>query len=261
MILELKDIQLSFSNARKERFNLLSGVNLKVQDGEITSLIGGNGAGKTTLFNVISGFQKGFSGQVLFEGKEISTLAPYEISRFGIGRLFQGKQLMGSLTILENMMMASSDRTGEFPFSYLVYPKLLKEKEREKKEKAVEIMETLFGKGCKYIDMLNHPASELSYGEQRMIAIARLLMGENKLLLLDEPTSGVNPAYNKTIAQIILRMSQEQNLTVLMIEHNMHFVREVAAKCAFLDEGQIRAYGETDTIIDNPEVRSSYLGL
>lgn len=261
MILELKDIRLSFTNARKERFNLLSGVNLEVQDGEITALIGGNGAGKTTLFNIISGFQNGFSGQVLFNGKDISGLSPYKVSRLGIGRLFQGKQLMGSLTILENMMMASSDRTGEFPFSYIAHHKSLKIKELEKTEQAIDILETLFGKDCKYVKMLHHPASELSYGEQRMIAIARLLMGDNRLLLLDEPTAGVNPVYNKTIAQIITKMSKEKHLTILMIEHNMHFVREVSSLCAFLDEGQIIVYGDTESVIDNPSVRNSYLGL
>lgn len=261
MILDLNNIRLSFTNARKERFLLLSGVTFGVPDGEITALIGGNGTGKTTLFNVISGFQKGFDGQVFFKGKDISRLAPYEISRLGIGRLFQGKQLMGSLTILENMLMASSDRTGEFPFSYLVFPKTLKSKEAEKKEYAIHILETLFGNGCKYVDMINHPAGELSYGEQRMIAIARLLMGQNSLLLLDEPTAGVNPVYNETIAQIISRMVKVEGLTVLMIEHNMHFVRGVASKCAFLDEGRIAVFGDTDAVIDNPTVRSSYLGL
>lgn len=261
MILELKDIQLSFTNARKERFNLLSGVNLGVQEGEITALIGGNGAGKTTLFNIISGFQRDYSGQVLFKNSDLSKLAPFQISRCGIGRLFQGKQLMGGLTILENMLMASSDRTGEFPFSYLVYPGFLKAKESEKTELAVHILETLFGKDCKYIEMLHHPASKLSYGEQRMIAIARLLMGENELLLLDEPTAGVNPVYNQTIARIISGMAKNKHLTILMIEHNMHFVREVASKCAFLDDGKIAVYGETNAVIDNPAVRSSYLGL
>ena len=86
-------------------------------------------------------------------------------------------------------------------------------------------------------------------------------MGENELLLLDEPTAGVNPVYNQTIARIISEMARDKNLTILMIEHNMHFVREVASKCAFLDEGKIAVYGETNAVIDNPAVRSSYLGL
>lgn len=261
MILELKDIRLSFSNAKKERFDLLSGVSLEIPAGGVTALIGGNGAGKTTLFNVISGFQNSFSGEVWFEGRNISHLPPYQISRMGIGRLFQGKQLMGGLSILENMQIASADRTGEFPFSYLVIPAKLKRVEAEKKAQAVDILETLFGKQCKYIDMLDQPAGNLSYGEQRMIAIARLLMGENRLLLLDEPTAGVNPRYNETIAHIIREMADKKGLSVLMIEHNMHFVRDVASRCAFLDEGQISVYGPTEEVIDNSAVRSSYLGL
>lgn len=261
MILELKDIRLCFSNAKKERFDLLSGVSLEIPAGGVTALIGGNGAGKTTLFNVISGFQRSFSGEVLFEGRNISHLPPYQISRMGIGRLFQGKQLMGGLSILENMQIASADRTGEFPFSYLVIPAKLKRVEAEKKAQAVDILETLFGKQCKYIDMLDQPAGNLSYGEQRMIAIARLLMGENRLLLLDEPTAGVNPKYNETIAHIIREMADNKGLNVLMIEHNMHFVRDVASRCAFLDDGHISVYGPTEEVIDNPAVRSSYLGL
>ena len=261
MILGLEDIRLSFTDARKERSQVLDGVNLDVEKGEVTALIGGNGAGKTTLFNVISGFHGNFSGRVILEGEDISRKAPYKISRMGVGRLFQGKQLMGGLTILENMLMASSDRTGEFPFSYLVYPRLLKKKEAAKKEQAVSILESLFGRGCKYVDMLGNLAGELSYGEQRMIAIARLLMGDNKLLLLDEPTAGVNPVHNDTIASIISTMVETGGLTVLLIEHNMHFVRDIASKCAFLDEGRIAAYGDTGAVIDNPAVRSSYLGL
>lgn len=261
MVLALKNIQISFTYARREQFQLLSGVNLGVTEGEITALIGGNGTGKTTLFNIISGFQKGYSGQVFFTGQDISQMAPYQISRLGIGRLFQGRQLMENLSILENMLLASSDRSGEFPFSFVFRPRVLKERESKKKQQAVFILETLFGNNCKYIDMLDQPASRLSYGEQRMIAIARLLMGRNKLLLLDEPTSGVNAIYNEMIAEILSRMVEEEHLTVLLIEHNMHFVRGVASKCAFLGDGIISVYGNTDTVIDNPAVRSSYLGI
>lgn len=261
MILELRDIRLSFTNARKERFELLSSVNLEVPERKITAIIGGNGAGKTTLFNIISGFQSDFDGQVLFDGSDISRHAPHLISRLGIGRLFQGKQLTLGLSILDNMLLASHDRTGEFPFAFLFKPRELKLREAEKKEQAVDILETLFGRGCKYVDMLCHPAGELSYGEQRMIAIARLLMGNNRLLLLDEPTAGVNPAYNETIARIISQMTEKEGLSVLIIEHNMLFVRDIADRCAFLNDGKIAAYGPTDFIIDNQSVRYNYLGL
>jgi branched-chain amino acid transport system ATP-binding protein len=261
MILQLKDIHLSFSNERKERFDLLSGVNVDVRRGKVTALVGGNGAGKTTLFNVISGFQDDYTGKVIFDGKDISSWQAYKVSRAGIGRLFQGRQLMAGLSILENMMIASDNHTGEFPFSYLFCPQKVRKEEKLKKEKAEYILEHLFGKDCKYLSMLDQDASSLSYGEQRMIAIARLLMSDNKLLLLDEPTAGVNPVYNRTIEEVIRRMVEEDSLTVLLIEHNMHFVRNVADFCAYLDDGVIEKFGLVSEVLDDKEVRNSYMGL
>ncbi len=261
MILELKNIQLSFTNSRSEVFNLLNGVNLSVERGKITALVGGNGTGKTTLFNIISGFQDDFSGEVLFEGRKLNGKPAHRISLMGIGRLFQGRQLMGDLTLLENMKIASYDKTGETPFTSIFHPKRVAATEKAKEEKAIEILKRLFGEDNKYLGMLNMKASELSYGEQRLIAIARLLMGNDKLLLLDEPTAGVNPIYIDTIGEIIGRMVCEDGLTVLLIEHNMHFVRKIADYCAYLDEGIIEKVGPTASVLDDKDVRNSYLGL
>ena len=109
--------------------------------------------------------------------------------------------------------------------------------------------------------MLHQKASDFSYGEQRLIAVARLLMGNDKLLLLDEPTAGVNPVYIETIKTIIRKMVDEEGLTVLLIEHNMHFVRDLADRCAYLDDGIIQKIGTTGEVLDDEEVRNSYLGL
>lgn len=261
MILELKNIQLSFSNSRKEVFNLLNGVTLAVDEGRVTALVGGNGSGKTTLFNIISGFQQDYTGEVMFQGRNISKCPSYKIAQLGIGRLFQGRQLMGDLTLLENMLIASADHMGENPITALFRPKQVRESEEQKRQRAIAILEELFGNECKYLSMLNHKASTLSYGEQRLIAIARLLMGNNKLLLLDEPTSGVNPVYIDTIVDVIRRMVRDKGVTVLLIEHNMHFVRAVADKCAYLDDGVIEKVGATAEVLDDKEVRNSYLGL
>lgn len=261
MILELKNIKLSFTNARSEVFNLLNGVNLSVEKGKITALVGGNGTGKTTLFNIISGFQGDFSGDVIFEGHRLNGKPAHKISLMGIGRLFQGRQLMGDLTLMENMKIASYDKAGETPFTSIFHPKRIERSEKAKEEKAVEILKRLFGEDNKYLGMLNVKASELSYGEQRLIAIARLLMGNDRLLLLDEPTAGVNPVYIETIAQIIRRMVDEDGLTVLLIEHNMHFVRKIADYCAYLDDGVIEKVGPTASVLDDKDVRNSYLGL
>ena len=261
MILQLKNIKLSFTNARNEVLNLLNGVNLDVERGKITALVGGNGAGKTTLFNIISGFQENYTGEVLFDGKRLNAIPPHKISLTGIGRLFQGRQLMGSLTLLENMKIASGDKTGEMPFLPIFFPRRVARAEDEKAAQAIAILKRLFGEDNKYLFMLHQKASDFSYGEQRLIAVARLLMGNDKLLLLDEPTAGVNPVYIETIKTIIRKMVDEEGLTVLLIEHNMHFVRDLADRCAYLDDGIIQKIGTTGEVLDDEEVRNSYLGL
>lgn len=261
MILQLKDIKLSFTNTHSEVFNLLNGVNLDVKQGEIMALVGGNGTGKTTLFNIISGFQGKFDGDVIFDDKRLNGIPAHRISMMGIGRLFQGRQLMGDLTLMENMKIASDDKTGEMPFEPFLFPRKIARKEREKEEKAVSILKRLFGESNKYLGMLNIKASSFSYGEQRLIAIARLLMGNDRLLLLDEPTAGVNPVYIETIKDMIRKMVRNEGLTILLIEHNMHFVRELADTCAYLDEGTIDKVGPAAVVLDNKEVRNSYLGL
>ncbi len=260
MILQLKDIHMSFTNAQNETFDLLRGVNLTVEEGKITALVGGNGTGKTTLFNIISGFERDYTGDVLFEGNNFNRISAHRISLMGIGRLFQDGQLLPGLTLMENLKMASDNETGEMPFSSLVRPKKWKEAEKVKEEQAKNILKRIFGEDCKYLQMLNDDASAFSYGEQRLLSLARLLMGGDRLLLLDEPTSGVNPVYIDTIEKIIREMTTE-GLTVLLIEHNMHFVRKVADTCAYLDDGVIAKIGPTAEVLDDKNVRNSYLGL
>ena len=252
---------MSFTNAQNETFQLLRGVNLAVEKGKITALVGGNGTGKTTLFNIISGFEKDYTGDVIFEDINFNKIPAHRISLMGIGRLFQDGQLLPGLTLMENMKMASDDKTGEWPFSSLIHPKRWKEAETRKEQQAKDILKRIFGEDCKYLNMLNDDASAFSYGEQRLLSLARLLMGGYRLLLLDEPTSGVNPVYIDTIERIIREMKEQEGLTVLLIEHNMHFVRKVADICAYLDDGVIEKVGPTAEVLDDKNVRNSYLGL
>lgn len=252
---------MSYTNARKEVFNLLNGVNMTVEKGKVTALIGGNGAGKTTLFNIISGFEKGFKGQVFLEGNDVTRMPAHKISLKGLGRLFQGRQLMDDLTLMENMKIASEDTTGENPFEGLFCHKRVAKSEAAKEQQAIGILKKVFGEDSKYLGMLDHKASELSYGEQRLIAMARLLMGDNRLLLLDEPTSGVNPKYIDTFRIIIRDMVEKENLTVVLIEHNMSFVRSVADYCHYLADGEIIKSGLTQFVLNDPVIRKDYLGL
>lgn len=261
MILKLRDIRMSYSNARKEVFNLLNGVDMAVEEGKVTALIGGNGTGKTTLFNIISGFEKGFKGQVFLEGIDISRASAHKISLMGLGRLFQGRQLMDDLTLMENMKIASDDTMGESPFDCFLRPQKVSASETAKEQQAIDILKRFFGEDNKYLGMLEHKASELSYGEQRLIAMARLLMGNDRLLLLDEPTSGVNPKYINTFRCIIQDMVEKEGQTILLIEHNMSFVRSVAHQCHYLADGKIIKSGATGDILDDFTLRQDYLGL
>ena len=259
-ILELQNIRLSLTNSRGERYELLRGVDLAVERGGVTALVGGNGTGKTTLFNVVSGFQRSYTGNVRFEGRSLNRLPAYRISQLGIGRLFQGGQLLAGLSLMENMKAASCNHCGEAPFSTFVHPRRYRRAEFRKEQQAREILTRLFGPDSKYLGMLDHEASAFSYGEQRLLSLARLLMDDNRLLLLDEPTAGVNPVYIDTIETIIREMAAG-GMTVLLIEHNMHFVRRVADRCAYLDDGRIAKTGATAEVLDDEEVRNSYLGL
>ena len=261
MILELRDIRMSYANAHNEVFNLLNGVDMTVEEGKVTALIGGNGAGKTTLFNIISGFEKNFMGRVVLEGKDITKISAHKISLMGMGRLFQGRQLMDDLTLMENMKIASDNTMGETPFDKFLRPKKVTTSEIDKEQQAINILKRVFGEDNKYLGMLEDKASDLSYGEQRLIAMARLLMGNDRLLLLDEPTSGVNLKYINIFRSIIHDMVEKEGQTVLLIEHNMSFVRNVADYCHYLAGGKILKSGLTDEILDNPIIRKEYLGL
>jgi len=260
MMLELNKITLSFIGT-KDSFKILDGVSFSVEKGKITALIGSNGSGKTTLFNVISGFQKEYSGNVIFGGIPISTLSPSQIAQKGIGRLFQGKLLFQDLTLLDNMKLASNDCSGESPFAYFINKKRIDKREREKEKQAVDILNRLFGMDNKYVKMIHRMGAEFSYGEQRLISLARLLMGNYTLLLLDEPTSGVNPVLINSIQQIIRRIVSDGKTTVLLIEHNMPFVGNIADRCVYLSDGRIQHQGTPKEVLDNQVVKNSYLGI
>lgn len=250
-----------FLIARKKSDGLLRGVNLDVEKGKITALVGGNGTGKTTLFNIISGLEKNYTGDVLFEGKKLRRYPAHRISQMGIGRLFQDGQLISGLSLMDNMKIASDNKSLEMPFASMLWHRKWKADEEAKEKRAKEILVRIFGEDNKYLNMLDEDATTFSYGEQRILSLARLLMCKKKLLLLDEPTSGVNPINIDAIEKIIHEIKEKEGITILLIEHNMHFVRRVADTCAFLDNGNIVKVGPTAEVLDDENVRNSYLGI
>jgi len=248
-----------------EKYYILDDIDLILPKGKVTALIGGNGTGKTTLFNIISGFYKPDEGKITFKpnGKEIELtgLEAYTIARLGIGRMFQDNHIFQNMSVLENMLVADSNFFGELPFQSIIFNRKNNSIEKLRREKAETIFIDLFGSDNPLLKMKHDKAKNLSYGQQRLLGLARLLMRDYKLLLLDEPTSGVNPIVVEKIKEIIKYFVEQKQMSVFLIEHNMKFVLDVADFCHFMSKGIIATGGTPEDIIGNPEVRKEYLGV
>jgi len=272
-ILHINSVNKSFARniinlrgeVEDERYRIIEDLDLLVPDGKITALIGGNGAGKTSLFNIISGFMKADSGEVLFrnDGSFASLLGlnPEKITLKGVGRMFQDSHIFPDMSVMDNMMIADSDNYGEAPFVSLIQFKRTKKFEIARAEKANKIFTDLLGNPNPLWEKRNELAGSLSYGQQRILGLTRLLMGDYKLVLLDEPTAGVNPETIKQIMNIIRFLVENKRMSVFLIEHNMKVVLELADFCSFMSHGKITAFGTPEDVIGNKEVRQTYLGL
>jgi branched-chain amino acid transport system ATP-binding protein len=222
----------------------------------IVSIIGPNGAGKTTLFNQISGYYQPTSGTILFDGVDIVGLAPNDVAELGIGRTYQNIRLFADMTVLANVMVGRHARLKSQWYEVILgLPKVQKE-EDETRQRARELLE-LVGVPRRYEQDL---AKNLPYGEQRRLEVARALAGDPKLLLLDEPTAGMNPGETARMTQFIGRLRQELGLTILLIEHDMKVVMGVSERITVLDYGEKIAEGSPEEIRTNPRVIEAYLG-
>ena len=248
-----------------ERFYIIDDINLFIPRGKITALIGGNGAGKTTLFNIISGFLPPDSGKIFFkkDDNQYSLIGKntHKITRLGIGRMFQDSHIFPDMTVLENMFIADENNFGENPLHALFRLKKIQTQEQERLNKVKEIFAELFGIQNDLWEKREYLAGTLSHGQQRLLGLARLFMGKYDLVLLDEPTAGVNPGVIKKIMQIIKKMVKAKGITVFLIEHNMKVVQELSEFCSFMSHGKIAAFGYTQDIIGNTDVRRTYLGV
>jgi branched-chain amino acid transport system ATP-binding protein len=262
-ILTISNLNLSFISARNKEDSLFlfRKLSLEIPREKITALVGGNGAGKTTLFNVISGIQKGTTGEVIFNGGALNGLSPHHIARMGIGRLFQGARVYDELSILDNMLIGAAHSATEHPFCNFILRNKNNFREKELKEKAEGILSELFGSNNIFWEDRSKPAGNLSFGQQRLLAMARLLMGDYSLYLLDEPTSGVHVKYIEQIESAIRHINTKSNKTILLIEHNMHFVRQMVEHCLFMDNGKIIAKGKPNEVLDSDHVQQAYMGF
>lgn len=249
-MLELRKITKSFGG-----LVAVNEVSMFFSRGKITGLIGPNGAGKTTIFNLISGFLKPNSGSITLEGKRIDGLPPWEIANLGVGRLFQDVRVFGKLTSLENVLLAKTPQPGENPLISLLRRRKVLEAERENMERTEKWLE--FVGLWEQRDTL---AENLSYGQQKLLTIARLLNGDFKVLLLDEPTAGVHPRMIKSILDVIRRLTDEGK-TVIVTEHNMEVITEISDWVYFLNEGKVVSFGLPQEVLGDPEVRRTYIGL
>lgn len=220
----------------------------------ITGLIGPNGAGKTTLFNLLSNFIKPDSGRVIFDGEPIQDLAPHQIAQQGMVRTFQVARVLSRLSVMENMLLAAQKQTGENFWNVWLQPRKVLHEERQLKKKAKEILESV-GLAHKAEDY----AGSLSGGQRKLLEIARVLMTEPQLILLDEPAAGVNPTLINQICEHIVRWRQE-GLTFLIIEHNMDVIMSLCDRVWVLAEGRNLADGHPEEIQKNPQVLEAYLG-
>jgi branched-chain amino acid transport system ATP-binding protein len=242
---------------RKEFGGLIavSDIDFSVEQGSIVSLIGPNGAGKTTFFNMITGVYKPTAGLVTFDGHDITGKPPHAVTERGIGRTFQNIRLFQDMTAVENVLVGMHSRLrGGIVGSILGTPRV-KHEEAEAHEKAHTLLEYCALKGRE-----EDYARNLPYGDQRRLEVARALATEPKLLLLDEPTAGMNPQETQAFTEFVRKMRDERKLTVLLIEHDMRVVLGVSERVTVLDHGEKIAEGAPTEVTANERVREAYLG-
>jgi branched-chain amino acid transport system ATP-binding protein len=248
-ILEINNVTKAFGGLAA-----LSNVSFAVGEGQVKSLIGPNGAGKTTLYNIVTGFETLTNGSIMFFGERIDGLKPHAIAKKGIARTFQNIELFSNMTVIENVMMGCHVQTRSG-----LLGGALKLPSTTKEEQAI------FHNAMELLDFVNlkdraHEDSEgLPFGLQRYLEIARALATGPKLLLLDEPASGLDPTESQALGDLILRM-RDRGITVLLVEHNMDVAMEISDEIVVLNYGENIAEGPPRKIQSNPEVISAYLG-
>ena len=226
---------------------------LRFQRGVITALIGPNGAGKTTFFNLITGFDRPDAGRVTFNGRSLNNMPAHKVARLGLVRTFQLTKALARLTVIENMKLGATGQRGEHLLASILSP-LWRDQERDIEQRADELLERF-----RMSHMRNDFAGELSGGQKKLLEMARALMSRPELVMLDEPTAGVNPALKQSLLRHI-RESVHDETTVVFVEHDMDMVRDVSDWVVVMAEGRVVAEGTHESIGADPAVIDAYLG-
>ncbi len=253
-LLELKGVGLSFGGLK-----VVSDLDLHVEEGEIVSVIGPNGAGKTTLFNLITGIYRPATGDISLDGQSIVGLQPHQISRRGVSRTFQTLRLFLNMSVKENVMAAAYGHTHAGVFRSILRTPGMRREEREIEALAEQRL-AFFGKrlmGYRW----DQPAYSLSYANRRRLEVARATATNPRILLLDEPAAGMNPAETHEITELIGQLRTEGGFTILVIEHDMHVVEGISDRVVALDHGVKIAEGSFESVATNAKVVEAYLGL
>src|SRR5438477_9640367 len=248
-ILSVRDIRKSFGNLRA-----LDGITLDVPEKKISILIGPNGSGKTTLINVVSGLYSPDAGKVVFDKKDVTGFPPYKLYKMGMARTFQIPALFWNLTVLENLLIAEKSNPGE-SFLKSLLNRFWKDSERRAMEKASRILELLGLSG-----LWNQPTFKLTGGQMKLVEIGRALMSDAKLVIIDEPVSGVNPTLAHEIFSRILKLRDELGLTFFIVEHRLDIALRYVDQMFAMAMGRVIASGYPDEVMKDRGVIEAYLG-
>tara|TARA_B100000029_G_C17606468_1_gene967603 strand:+ start:4723 stop:5514 length:792 start_codon:yes stop_codon:yes gene_type:complete len=249
-ILQVKELMKQFGGNRA-----VDGATFDVEKGSITGLIGPNGAGKTTCFNCIAGALSPNNGNVIFDEYDITGLPPYRIFDRALIRTFQIPQELTQMSVLENLMLARGGQDGERLWQAWLHPNKIAIQENDLQESALEILEL--------VDLYKHAhetASSLSGGQRKLLELARALMGQPRMILLDEPSAGVNPTLARKLSEHIEMIRDKLGITFLLISHDMDIIERLCDKVIVMTSGHVLIEGSANEVFSNTEVQEAYLG-